>query len=757
MSSVTHAPVWYPPAFPEQGRLPTTPAQVHENDWRQDSLEQDYQTALSVAANRRVMLPCCFTLHVRLFFDGTGNNLFNDLYRSPVPNPSNIARLFRATVGNGYVGGAAGIKGLTDPPGTGYNNYFKYYVPGVGTPFPEIGELDYSFLGLAFANNGEERINWGLMMVIDALRQYLKMPRMDDASLLRSVREMSTMGSWFGGDPAPLRAREFNRQLDALREPLSYALQGRSSSQPKLLGIKLYVYGFSRGAAAARAFVTWLNALLIPGKSPAAIALGELELPVIVQYLGLLDTVASVGMADPIPGANGHLGWADNSQQLPGGGDLVKRCLHLVAAHEQRLCFPLESIRRETGGYPVNSQEVVYPGVHSDVGGGYPPGDQGKATGDDDRLLLSQIALGDLYADAFLNGAPFKVPRSALGSELQGESWRAMRDEVLESFAVSQTSIHRFNAWREVTLSHASEASPSPSSGEDPRPFLSTQTLEQTLATQLGWLTAWRIDRYAFASLEKTDFYRRATNTHADPAALADARKERTKAQLKIESERRALRARAEFRMASPGPLESGLSKFDPDLAQTQLRAAAEEFGRDFRDPDHLRYAVHQLTPARMPPLVVYDIMRVDAGVECLHLKAAGRARLAQLFPPPAGYFHSFDAQRRGPVDERLNASQPEGLLRALFDDHVHDSRAWFFYSMGREPMGSYFRHRMVFFGDASKRELALNEQQDNTLLAAHVMPVPRAPMTPERMAEIHRAVSATLEAYARPTRHEPS
>ncbi len=121
--------------------------------------------------------------------------------------------------------------------------------------------------------------------------------------------------------------------------------------------------------------------------------------------------MASVGIADIVPVANGHMSWADGNQQLPGGG-LVKRCLHLFASHEQRLCFPLESIRRESGGYPVNSVEVIYPGVHSDLGGGYPPGDQGKGTGENDGLLLSQIALNDLYADAFAHGAPFKVPKS---------------------------------------------------------------------------------------------------------------------------------------------------------------------------------------------------------------------------------------------------------------------------------------------------------------------------------------------------------
>ena len=48
------------------------------------------------------------------------------------------------------------------------------------------------------------------------------------------------------------------------------------------------------------------------------------------------------------------------------------------------------------GKYPLYATEVVYPGMHSDIGGGYPPGDQGKANGEDDALLLSQIALHDM-------------------------------------------------------------------------------------------------------------------------------------------------------------------------------------------------------------------------------------------------------------------------------------------------------------------------------------------------------------------------
>ncbi len=750
MPTVTHSTLCYAPQFPEEGRLPCDPGETYRHGQRQQQMEIDYHTALCIAAGRRVTRPCAFTLHISLFFDGTGNNLFNDLYRSPIPHPSNIARLFRATIGNGYAAGAAGVKGLTDPPGTGYNNYFKYYMPGVGTPFPEIGEFDYSTAGLAFANNGEERINWGLMMVLDALRQYLELPRMDNAALLASVKAMCETvvpgGSY-------RRRRVFNKQILEMAAPLRIALRQPSQGRPKLVGIRLYIYGFSRGAAAARAFVNWLNELLSHDDlSQPALLLETLRLPVQVQYLGLLDTVASVGIAAIAPGARGKMAWADETQQLPGGNALVKRCLHLVAAHEQRICFPLESIRRETGSYPANSQEVLYPGVHSDVGGGYPPGDQGKAFSPDKRteddLLLSQIALQDLYTDAFAYGAPLKVPEASLPDEWRHHRWRAMEADVETSFGASLTLIKRFNAWRLVTLGlSGTHPNNSEKKNDEYVPVHATDTIEQALKVQLGWLTAWRIDRYAFASLKEAAFYRRATDTHSDAALLATAKVERDKAQAKLEYERRT-RPKTVPSGEKPKPLLPGLSEIDPDLAKTQLRQAAEEFARDFRDPDHLRLAIYKLIPAGTPPLFVLEVIRVDPGVECLHMKAAGRARVSQLFPPPAGYNNHTHDNHRGPVDESLNTSKPEGMLRALFDDHVHDSRAWFFYSMGREPMGSYFRERMVFFGNASKRELALNEQQDNTPLVAHIAPAPPPEMTPERLAQLQRESAERYRAY---------
>ncbi|KJZ38287.1 DUF2235 domain-containing protein, partial [Pseudomonas fluorescens] len=546
------------------------------------------------------------------------------------------------------------------------------------------------------------------------------------------------------------RLREFYKQFSALTRPLRIALQQHQPGQVKLLGLKLYVYGFSRGATAARAFVSALNQLL--ARATQSLRLLDLHLPVSVEYLGLLDTVASVGLADIVPGANGHMSWADGNQQLP--ANLVKRCLHLVASHEQRLCFPLESIRRAQGGYPANSVEVIYPGVHSDQGGGYPPGDQGKAIGRDDRLLLSQIALHDLYADAFAHGAPLKVPKAALSASMSRENWRVMDLEAEAEFAITPTLVNRFNAWRQVTLGLESALPPlTLQQIEHYEPLLASESLEQALQAQLGWITAWRIDRYGFASLIDTDFYREASDKEADPQVRKDSENNRDAEQKKVEDRRKLQLNRERREDVAKTPFEPGVKDFDADMAQTQLREAAEEFAAAYRNSgmlDSIAVRVALLALVQHP----YQLSEM-ASAERQRMKAAGRARVSLLFPPPSDWGNHRDEHTRGHVAEHLNAAQPEGLLRALFDDQVHDSRAWFLYNLGREPGGHYFNERMVFFGDLGRRDLALYGEEGAVQLAGgktvpaseSVRSTPPV-MDAERLAEVHRAIDAIWDAY---------
>ena len=704
-------------------------------------MERDYQDALSIAANYRVTPPCCKTLHISLFFDGTGNNLNNDLLQSEVPHPTNIARLFRACIGDGIAGGTTHqgdkARGLTDNAGVGLGSYFKYYMPGVSTPFPEMGDLDYSTAGLASAWFGEERVNWGLLMIIDAIRRTLDQPPLATEVLSAAVKSMGTWPGFEGVSGQRHRLAEFTKQLRAIEAPLRYAVLQPTPGVCKLLGIKLYVYGFSRGAAAARAFVSWLDELM---RSRPTLSFGDLEIPITVEYLGIVDTVASVGIADIVPGARGHMGWADGNQQLPASG-LVKRCLHLVAAHEQRVSFPLESIRRQTGDYPPNCIEVIYPGVHSDLGGGYLPGDQGRGVGRDDRLLLSQLALHELYADAFAHGAPLKVPSAASPIDLYDRQSRVMDLTTSTQFAISSDLVRRFNAWRQVTLGLALISAPNSNEVcSSFQPVVADTSLERALRIQLGWITAWRIDRYAFASLKNTPFYKQATDSHSDGLSRSLAETQRNNRQAAIE-EQRKVQVSLQRYGSDKAPMHPGIPTFDPDLARTQLREAAEEFAKAYRNDRLMAAALNRLVPAYGPPAFVARIITANVYAEALHMKASGREKVSRLFPPFAGYRNHVDENIRGEVDEYRNASMPEGLLRDLFDDQVHDSRAWFLHSFGREPMGSYFRERMVFFGTASRREVAIHGEIDTSGMAYF-------PRDPEHIARAQQAINARWAAF---------
>ncbi|MCS4264808.1 DUF2235 domain-containing protein [Serratia sp. BIGb0163] len=695
---------WAPPPFPAQGRLPTQALQVGQNCHQQNSAERLYRQELCLAAGRRVEPPCCKTLHISLFFDGTGNNLNNDFILSNPKHPTNIARLFRATIGTGTAGGVpADNQGtLLDDAEDGEGKYFKFYMPGVGTPFPEVNDSDYSTMGLVGATKGEERINWALLRIIDVLKFTATEKWLTTAESRQSIGKMGTSWNrlWFGGSHN--RYEEFSRLLNDLAPQLKPLIIQPEPGKPKLLGIKLYVYGFSRGAAAARAFVRWLSELLPPPAAegenpPQCLQIGELQLPISVEFLGLLDTVASVGVAHVVPIAEGHMAWADDTMELPSDetySGLINKCAHLVSGHEQRLCFPLDSVRRGNGKYPPYASEVVYPGMHSDLGGGYPPGDQGKANGKDDALLLSQISLNDMYAAAFSAGAPLKAPVDTLPVDLKKDEWRAMHPDLIKLFDIDIPLVNRFNAWRELTLNLTTPEKITPEESSRYDPPRASGSLETIVENQIAWITAWRIDRYAKGTLVEQRFYQDASVKEALPAARKAAEEVRDKKQQEVIKARQEQMANQPVDQMDDLVLQPGVKDFDPDMAQPQLFEAAKEFGKDYHDgyriPENLAQAV--LDTVLQP--MIFVLNTDDEPQEYRRMKADGDARVAILFPA---------------AGEASNAEQPAGLVRALFDDQVHDSRAWFMHAVlsSREMWGGYFRYRMIYFSDQCNKSLS--------------------------------------------------
>lgn len=273
----------------------------------------------------------------------------------------------------------------------------------------------------------------------------------------------------------------------------------------------------------------------------------------------------------------------------------------------------------------------------------------------------------------------------------------------------------------------------------------------------MAWITAWRIDRYAFASLKQAAFYLQAFDTQADKAVRSVAQSKRDEKQAQVVTRRKEQLASERLGREPRRPMEPGVKDFDPDMAQTQLREAAEEFGIDYRAG--LPATVAIWVASLMLPGALSHVR-----AERLRMKAAGQAKVGQLFPPPKFEQNYVDETNRGNVDESRNATQPEGLLRALFDDQVHDSRAWFLYAahlslLGtglREPFGSYLRDRMVFFGDTHSRKLALYDENDQPIVAGDArlrlveQPGAAQPpvMTAERLAQARQAIDALWQAH---------
>lgn len=330
------------------------------------------QRACASNAEQASGLSCVKEIHVGIFFDGTNNNMDRD---RPDKGHSNIVTLYDAHKDD-------------------KTEFFRYYIPGVGTRFSEIGEdAESNPDGNTFARGGEARIHFGMLQVFNAVCSaatgYDLLTQAEMKSLVTSVfGGLGTLWRW-GDDKTISIFRGLNARLLA-------AVEGK---RPKVTKLNVSVIGFSRGAAQARAFVNWLQQATGGSVGGAAFSL---------RFLGIFDTVASVALADSSPvGGNGFMDWANGSMGIGG----VTHTAHFVAAHEIRRSFPL-STACAGGTWPSGVREYVYPGAHSDVGGGYSPGEQGKATAGR-NALLAQIPLNDMYHEA-LNAGVKVLPKAEL-------------------------------------------------------------------------------------------------------------------------------------------------------------------------------------------------------------------------------------------------------------------------------------------------------------------------------------------------------
>lgn len=158
-----------------------------------------------------------------------------------------------------------------------------------------------------------------------------------------------------------------------------FVLQLSRSVYEPIDELVLDVFGFSRGAATARHFVSrevydTTGSLYGEYKGALVRAFEREGIPwpkkVTVRFLGLFDTVAGVADVGNLDfsahdGKTGRINVNVKSEH-------VQRAVQFVARDERRHNFSLNSLRSESGNLPGNFGEWVLPGAHSDIGGGYP-------------------------------------------------------------------------------------------------------------------------------------------------------------------------------------------------------------------------------------------------------------------------------------------------------------------------------------------------------------------------------------------------
>jgi len=284
---------------------------------------------------------CSDVVHISVFFDGTGNNKDAD---EELKKWSNPARLWR---------NAQTLKEQEELDKKLSNNY-AIYVSGVGTRFN--GQLnifqralaiiqDHGGLGLAAGTGGTRRLDYGEIQLNDALKQVMIM----------------------NAKKAEIDTSKYANE----KKVSSFAEVEKSLSQHRLIKkINISIFGFSRGAALARAFT---NQFMWQCESDCnGLTYGTGKYPIEFKFMGIFDTVASFGL--PATNLNNNLTFDGCDMVID---ERVKMCVHYIAGNEQRFAFPVDLIHKENGEIAnSNWKEIVYPGMHSDVGGGYAPGSQ---------------------------------------------------------------------------------------------------------------------------------------------------------------------------------------------------------------------------------------------------------------------------------------------------------------------------------------------------------------------------------------------
>lgn len=366
------------------GDLKMTDEVKNVNRSIEDMLIKGINLSKEVKKDKDFCETCKVPMWLSFFFDGTGNNFGNDFKpRDNFIKHSNVAALFAAH--------------LQDPK----QLIFKYYYEGIGTPFTFKGYYKPVY-------NPRTGMKTGSTGWTDSQG---------------SVSQKKNMAN--GGGMTERLQKAIYQFVERMEQQIKYKT---------ITIVNISAFGFSRGATEARIFMNWIKrAPNVTAKNGKLYYRSQTEIK--LKFLGIFDTVESVGL-----GKNGGNNNRD-IYKVKIDND-IEQTVHLVASIELRKTFPLTV----TGNLAENigqlrKQEIrVYPGAHSNVGGGYAKNEQRRYRG------LADITLKKMHECTERSGLKFL----SLSQMKKLKTWETTYQYMFCDTTESQKQLDKFLAHAKI-------------------------------------------------------------------------------------------------------------------------------------------------------------------------------------------------------------------------------------------------------------------------------------------------------------------
>ena len=281
------------------------------------------------------------TLTLGVFFDGTGNNAVNtvNMLKGCLAEDYNLTNAETESILAKCAKDNFGVSGLGATSYKGYyTNVYWLNTLYVNQLIPERNEAQYG-------------------IYIDGIGTDAGQPD-------------NFIGQGFGISGTGVVAKTDNAIsliTQKLRNALTAINAELSAYEVVIKKLQFDIFGFSRGAAAARHFANRIQAedaaiirAIREGVSGTAFTGAPAGK---TRFIGIFDTVAAIGT--PANGLSPHNADTGSAKIILRPG-VAEKVFHIVAANECRFNFALNSVKP---AWP----ELALPGAHSDIGGGYLP------------------------------------------------------------------------------------------------------------------------------------------------------------------------------------------------------------------------------------------------------------------------------------------------------------------------------------------------------------------------------------------------